>query len=168
MTTQRRVLSAGGGTASHHEWESTGYAVIRLDIDPRTKPDIVGSMTDIGDVSPFDAVYCAHALEHLYPHEVPRALSEFYRVLVKGGILVIIVPNLEGIKPTDDMVDGAGCTGLHLFYGDPAEIEDAPYMAHHYGFLAETLSRAISAAGFEVIYSKAAPSQQLVGLGIKR
>ena len=94
----------------------------RLDIDPRTAPDIVGTMTDIGDVGSYDAVVCNNALEHLYPHEVNRALNEFYRVLDFGGYVVIQVPDLQDVKPTEDIIPEIGMCGLHLFYGDPSRL----------------------------------------------
>jgi hypothetical protein len=69
-----------------------GWSVVRLDIDPRTEPDIVGSMTiPWGSSAPTRPSWCNNALEHLYPHEVNRALAEFYRVL-PGGRAVIRFP----------------------------------------------------------------------------
>ena len=44
-----------------------------------------------------DAVYASHALEHLRPDEGLRLLKEFYRVLKPGGIVRIVVPDLEAI-----------------------------------------------------------------------
>ena len=77
---------------------------VRLDIDPEHNPDIVASMLDMGDIGTYDGIYTCHSLEHVYPHEVPIALSEFYRVLNKDGVAIIIVPDLEGVKANEDMV----------------------------------------------------------------
>jgi hypothetical protein len=73
---QRTVLIAGCGDEGR-QWTDQGWSVVRLDIDPRTEPDIVASMTDLGDIGPYDAVACNNALEHLYPHEVNNALRSF-------------------------------------------------------------------------------------------
>lgn len=107
-------------------------------------------MTDLGDIGPYDVVYCSHALEHLYPHDVPRALAEFRRVLKPGGAAVILVPDLEGVPATDDVLPGSKLCGLQLMYGDAGQIEEFPHMAHHSGFVAATLRATMAAAGFEV------------------
>jgi SAM-dependent methyltransferase len=45
----------------------------------------------------FDAVYHAHLLEHLAPAEAARLLAECRRVLRPGGVLRVVVPDLEAI-----------------------------------------------------------------------
>lgn len=140
--------------------------MVRLDIDPRTSPDIVGDMTNLGPVGPFDAVACNNALEHLYPHQVPKALAEFYRVLAPGGHAVIQVPDLEGVAANADILPDIGMTGLHLYYGDPELIEEFPYMAHHTGFVKETLGKALETAGFKTMV-KRLPCHQLIAIGTK-
>lgn len=137
---------------------------MRLDIDPRTNPDIVGSMTDLGDIGPFEAVACNNALEHLYPHEVTKALSEFKRVLKPGGIVVIQVPDLQDVKATEDLLPEIGMSGLHLMYGDPGKLEEFPYMAHHSGFVEESLRRVMEQSGFSV-QTKRLSCYQLMGIG---
>lgn len=129
---------------------------IRLDIDDTFKPDILGSITDMGDIGPFDAAYTSHTLEHLYPYDVPNALDEFLRVLRPGGHVICIVPDLEGVQPNEDVVyvcgdGGYEITGLHMFYGDPRLIQQYPYMAHHCGFVSATLEKAFVAAGFTTV-----------------
>jgi SAM-dependent methyltransferase len=170
-TEARTVLSVGAGTQELIEWIGEGYKVITLDIEPRTNPDILGSMTNMGDIGPYDAVFCCHALEHLYPHEVTWAITEFYRVLKPGGKVVIMVPDLEDVRPNEDtlyLAGGIAVSGLHLYYGDPTQIEEFPYMAHHCGFVAETLQKAIGLAPFELIETKRLPNYNLLGVGVKR
>lgn len=128
-----------------------GYEEVRLDIDPDVQPHIVASITDLGDIGPFDALYTSHCLEHLYPHEVLGALQGFKRVLKPGGAAIIIVPDLEGVQPTDDTVydSPAGpVSGLDMIYGMARLIATNPYMAHHCGFVQQTLTEVIEAAGF--------------------
>lgn len=172
----RRVLSVGSGPDSGAEqswtqkWEVEGYQVVRLDIDPRNSPDICANMTDLGEVGSFDVVYCCHALEHLYPHEVHKALAEFYRVLVPYGSAVIMVPDLEDVRPTEEILDiptMGPVTGLHLFYGDASQIEQYPYMAHHCGFVKDTLQRAMRLAGFANIQVRRAAAYNLIATGQK-
>ena len=59
------------------------WAEIRFDIDKNVNPDIEGTLTDMSQVETgsVDAIYSSHNIEHVYPHEVPIVLNEFYRVL---------------------------------------------------------------------------------------
>lgn len=123
-------------------------------------------MTDLGDIGPFDAVACNNALEHLYPHEANKALREFYRVLRPGGHAIIQVPDLQDVEPTEDLIPEIGMCGLHLYYGDPALLEEFPYMAHHCGFVETTLRRVLEMAGFQAIV-KRLPCHQLMGIGVR-
>jgi predicted SAM-dependent methyltransferase len=146
-----RVLHAGCGTAPLPEW-LPGQET-RLDIDPGVSPDITAPMTALGDIGPFDIVYCSHVLEHMPPHEIEQALREIRRVLVPGGFLIVIVPNLANVAPNSTVVyvSPAGpITGLDMYYGMATLVQDNPYMAHKYGFVPETLRAFLARAGFEV------------------
>ena len=144
------VLHVGCGRQPLPEWLD-GHDEVRLDIDPGVEPDIIASMTDLGDIGPFDVLYTSHTLEHLYPDEVPIALAEFRRVLKPGGFATIIVPNLDGILPTEDVVyeapSGPVC-GLDMYYGAGSRIGNNRYMAHHCGFVPSTLKAVVDQAGF--------------------
>jgi SAM-dependent methyltransferase len=143
---------------------------VRLDINPDAKPDIVASMTDMGDIGPFDGLYTSHALEHLAPHDVARALSEFRRVLKPGGVAIIIVPDLEDVRPTDDVVyvcaSGVPITGRDMYYGLASLLEANPYMAHRTGFVAATLEKAMREAGFAKGSVYRAGDFNLIGVGV--
>jgi SAM-dependent methyltransferase len=146
-----RVLHAGCGNESLPEW-LPGLET-RLDIDPAVSPDIVAPLTDMGDVGPFHMAYCAHALEHLPPHEIDVALKEFHRVLHPGGFLIVVVPNLTNVRPTEDVIyhSPAGpVTGLDMYYGMARLVKDNPFMAHKYGFVRDTLELFMTRAGFKV------------------
>lgn len=149
------VLHVGCGYEPLPEWLSgLGHAETRLDIDPDCEPDIVASMTDLGPIGPFDMVFSCHCLEHLAPHDVPVALAEFSRVLKPDGKAVIMVPDLEGVAATDEVlfVSPAGpICGLDLFYGLRTALPERPYMAHRTGFVSLTLQAALDAAGFSTV-----------------
>jgi predicted SAM-dependent methyltransferase len=43
------------------------------------------------------AIYASHVLEHLYRDEAQRLVKESLRVLARGGVLRVVVPDLEAI-----------------------------------------------------------------------
>lgn len=148
----------------------TGLDEVRLDIDPDVGPDIVASMTDMGEIGPFDAIYCSHALEHLYPHDVATALGEFRRVLRPGGKVMVIVPDLEGVEATDEplfMSASGPISGRDMIYGLARYVAESPYMAHRTGFVAATLAKALSDAGFERTAASRLGDYNLFGAAMK-
>jgi SAM-dependent methyltransferase len=162
------VLHVGCGGNPLPDWldgEET-----RLDIDPQHNPDVVASMTDMGDIGGFDLLYCSHSLEHLYPHDVPVALSEFRRVLKDGGQAIVIVPDLEDVTPTSEPLletpAGPVC-GLDMIYGMSRLIADNEHMAHHFGFIAETLTLALKDAGFSGVRVLRGNDYNLIGAARK-
>jgi predicted SAM-dependent methyltransferase len=87
-----RLLNIGCGAAYHPEW-------LNLDAQPGS-PAVMAHdarrALPIGDES-LDAVYASHVLEHLAAEDGARLLRECHRVLAGGGILRIVVPDLEEI-----------------------------------------------------------------------
>jgi ubiquinone/menaquinone biosynthesis C-methylase UbiE len=156
---RRRVLHAGfGGSSLPPDFGDCDET--RLDADPSTRPDVVASIVDLGDIGPFDVVYCSHTLEHIYPHEVPIALREFRRVLAEEGQLILFVPDLEGLVISDDVLfeSFAGpITAFDLIYGHRKELGESLYMAHHTGFTSKTLEAALREVGFSRVATKRLP-----------
>ncbi len=168
----RRVLHAGCG--AERLPDSFGFGAcneVRLDICPEFSPDILANITDMGDIGLFDAAFSSHCLEHLYPAEVGVALGEFYRVIKPGGHLIIVVPDLEGVLPTEDVVYECltgPITGLDMYYGHHGAIPSSPHMAHHCGFVKETLTRVLLAAGFDEVHTMPLPHiKSLIGIAKK-
>ena len=147
------LLHVGAGAHPLPDWAQPDRETT-LDINPNYNPDIVASMTDMGDIGEYDLVFSSHCLEHVYRHECPIALSEMFRVLVKGGTAIVIVPNIEDVKPTHDVLyvsyEGPVC-GLDILYGYSPVIEDDPGMAHKNGFTLEILKDEFQKAGFRNI-----------------
>lgn len=170
-----RFLHVGGGpiTVGNDtlpDW-AVGCVETRLDIEPDVQPDILASMTDMGDIGGFNFVFSCHALEHLYPHDVPIALAEHYRVLADGGIAITIVPDLTGIEATDEPVYesySGPITGLDMIYGKASFVADSIYMAHHTGFTEKTLRAAYEQAGFTEISVKPVQCHSIMCMGKKK
>jgi predicted SAM-dependent methyltransferase len=164
----RRVLHVGCGKQPVNEYFG-GWEEVRLDIDPSCSPDVVASLTDMGDIGEFDAVYGSHVLEHFAADEVGKVLSECYRVLKRGGLCMMIVPNLEHVRPTLEVVyeSTAGpITGLDMYYGKTDMVVDNPFMAHKTGFVPETMNRAMSGV-FEKVQTRELTHYNLLGIGVK-
>jgi predicted SAM-dependent methyltransferase len=136
---------------------------VRLDVDPAVAPDIIGSMTDMSSVDneSVDAIFSSHNIEHLYPHEVPVALSEFVRVLKPDGFIVLTCPDLQAVcamvaedKLTDVAYESpAGpISPVDMLYGyRPAMALGNLYMAHRSGFTEKVLSATLRVAGLPCV-----------------
>ena len=87
----RRYLNVGAGRRLSPDWTNLDLAraphVQRHDLR-RPLPFADGT---------FDAVYSSHVLEHLERDHAPRVLAEMRRVLKPGGIVRVVVPDLERI-----------------------------------------------------------------------
>ncbi len=167
-----RVLHAGAGGSKVPAPYFPGFEEVTLDIDGRSNPDMVGSMVDMSFVpdETFEAAYTSHTLEHVYPHEVRLCLFNFLRVLKPGGMLMVVVPNLEGIKATEDVVymsNSGPISGLDMIYGHHALIAESPFMAHKCGFVKETLKAAFESVGFAKVEVHADDCFNLNAIAVK-
>ncbi|MDA9499506.1 class I SAM-dependent methyltransferase [Bradyrhizobium sp. CCBAU 11357] len=163
----KKVLNAGSGPVNperlQRSFRTGGWQEVRMDVDPRVAPDIVGSLEDLSQVADksFDAVYCSHSLEHLYPHDVRAALRGIVRVLKPDGFALITSPDLEPIAAL--VAQGRGeevayesplgpITALDMIYGHAASIERGNhFMAHNTGFTEERMARLLLEARFDEV-----------------
>lgn len=133
---------------------------IRLDMATSVKPDIVASMTDMREVPDdfADALLSSHNIEHVYWHEVPKALGEFKRVIKPGGFVCIYCPDIQliGEKVSEgdllatiyDSPSGP-ITPMDFLYGlRPSLASGAHSMAHKCAFAQPMLFDLLKQAGF--------------------
>jgi ubiquinone/menaquinone biosynthesis C-methylase UbiE len=162
--TKKYVLHVGCGPYNPKKlparFRSDEWQEIRLDIDPQVRPDIVASITDMGGIrsGSFDALFSSHNIEHLYPHEVDTALSEFARVLKPDGFALITCPDLQTVAEyiAEDKLDETLYTSpagpiapVDILYGHrPSLAKGNLFMAHKMGFTAKTLGQALVRNGF--------------------
>jgi predicted SAM-dependent methyltransferase len=158
------VLNVGCGyplrQKLHRHFHGPEWREVRLDIDPAVAPDLVCSMTDMASVASdsVDAIWSSHNLEHLHRHEVPRALSEFLRVLRPGGLLLMTLPDLQRVAElvvADRLEDEAylspsgPITPLDMMFGHtPSLANGHMFMAHKTGFTGGSLERLLGESGF--------------------
>lgn len=165
----KRLLNVGGNSRLIPlPGQYAGYEHLLLDIDPASAADIVCDARQLSrlEAAQFDAVYCAHNLEHYHRHEVPVVLSGFLHVLRDGGSAEIRVPDLAAVMAAVvggnlDVEDvlyhsvSGPITVLDVIYGFGIEIERSgkDYFAHKTGFTQASLMRVLQRAGFSTIYS---------------
>lgn len=168
----RKFLHVGCGQSRQGDligFASPDWQEVRLDINPEMEPDIVGTMTDMGNVpsASMDAVYSSHNVEHVFPHEVPSVLSEFHRVLRDDGFLVVTCPDLEAVCQfvvqrglTEPLFTGpmGPITPMDALYGHVGAIAAGnEFMAHKGGFTIQTLAGSLQAAGFKTLHGGRRP-----------
>src|SRR5690606_24367669 len=114
----------GRGGSYHSADLMPGRAELVLNIEQIDQPD--GS---------FDVIMCSHVLEHV---DDTKALREMYRILAPGGMVLLMVPMIDGWAQT---------------YEDPA-IASARDRERHFGqwdhvrFYGADIRQRILAAGF--------------------
>jgi hypothetical protein len=164
-------VGCGGQTkAGLKGFNTDAWQEIRFDIDPNVKPDILGTLTDMSQVTTgsMQAVFSSHNIEHIYAHEVPRALSEFHRVLDENGLAVITCPDLqsvcaavaEGRLMEPLYVSPAGpISAIDILYGHRGFMQHGNlYMAHKGGFNYASLQQSLFDVGFVKVLGGARPA----------
>ena len=86
------MLNVGCGQRFHADWVNVD--LVPADSSVRACDISKGLPFDDGQ---FDAVYHSHVLEHLDPAAGRALLAECLRVLKPGGVVRIVVPDLEQI-----------------------------------------------------------------------
>ena len=169
----KKLLHVGCGLQNKNGLKGFGsseWQEVRFDIDPKVNPDIQGTLTDmtlVGSES-VDAIFSSHNIEHVFPHEVPIVLAEFYRVLKPNGIVVITCPDLQVVceavardkllEPLYESPAGP-ISPIDILYGHRGYLQQGNhYMAHKCGFTYSALGGTFLAAGFKEIFGGRRPA----------
>ena len=168
----KTLLNVGCGYSNISEilgFNDLDWKEIRLDIDKRVNPDILGSLTDMSSVenASIDAIYSAYNLDHIYPHEVPVALNEFHRVLNDDGIVALRCPDIQKIceviaqdKLLDSLYESpiGPIYPIDILFGNRQQVAGGnEYMAKKSGFTYSVLDKTFAEAGFPVRYGGRMP-----------
>jgi SAM-dependent methyltransferase len=140
-----------------------GWRRERLDIDPATCPDVLLDARELHRLpqGKYDAVYCAHNLEHYHRHDAVKVLRGIHHVLKGDGFLELRVPDLEQVirvvaqhhLDVDDVLYesfGRPIRVRDVIYGYSAEIERTgnDFFAHKTGFTSNSLVNLVVPQGF--------------------
>ncbi len=115
----------------------------------------IGWRLDSIGAASVDYVYARHVLEHMHRADAERAIREWRRVLRPGGLLHLVVPNIEfharqllglvACPQAQDQADHA----LAGFYGwQNPEHGGSEIDTHKWGYTPSSLQAALVAAGF--------------------
>lgn len=121
---------------------------INMDIRDEVSPDKVSLVYPVDyDESTFDMVYASHILEHFPRKQTLNVLQEWVRILKRGGILRLSVPNFEALiniyKRTKDLDQIIG-----PLYGK----QNYRYNYHNTVFDLKTLKGLMEKAGLTAVH----------------
>lgn len=125
-----RLLNLGCGGHFHPDWVNADIAPH----DSRVLQHDLQSRLPFEDSS-FAAVYHSHVLEHIPKSQAAAFLNECHRVLAPGGVLRVVVPDLEMI------------TRLYLKYLDEAVAGDEEAAKRHEWMTLELLDQLVREEG---------------------
>ena len=177
----KTLLNVGCGWSNISQlkgFNNDNWKEIRFDIDKDVNPDIEGKLTDMSlvETASVDAIYSSYNLDHIYAHEVPIALKEFYRVLNEDGIAVVKCPDIQTVceliaqdKYLELLYESeiGPIYPIDVIYGHRGEIEAGnEYMAKKVGFTYSALNASFAEAGFKARYGGRFPSNGGGELGI--
>jgi predicted SAM-dependent methyltransferase len=153
---------------------------VRVDVDATVAPDILADVTDLSAIESgsVDAVWSAHCIEHLYLHQVSKAVAEAYRILSDDGFFCMIVPDLQAIAEyiANDRLhevvyeSPAGPVTAHdiVFGFGPFLAQSHLSMAHHCGFTPTLLAQKLRESPFAEIVMRRRAGQELAAVACKR
>ena len=151
-------------------FNNDNWKEIRFDIDKNVNPDIVGTLTDMSliETGSVDAIYSSYNLDHIYAHEVPIALKEFYRVLNEDGIAVVKCPDIQTVceliaqdKLLELLYESpiGPIYPIDVIYGHRWYLKNGnEYMAKKVGFTYSALDASFAEAGFKARYGGRMPA----------
>ena len=169
----KTLLNVGCGHSDISQikgFDTDNWREVRLDIDQNVNPDILGSLTDMNQVSSgsIDAIYSAYNLDHIYAHEIPTALKEFHRVLNEDGIAIVRCPDIQTIcdliakdRLLEQLYESpmGPILPMDILFGNRKEIEDGnEFMAKKVGFTYSVLEQTFGEAGFQARYGGRMPT----------
>ena len=155
---------------------------VGVDFNPDVDPEILAEADDLHMIADntVDEVYASHVLEHLPFGN--KALEEWLRVLKPGGMLTVVVPDINGIymmsqhhgtwgaygQPIDETYVNAAAFGASLLSELIPEMKDlynGPGHVHRQIFIEGMLLKRVVEAGYANARESADTMLGPVGMG---
>lgn len=141
MTTDLKV-HVGCGNTYLNGW-------FNCDVQPPSRGGKIDQLCDARQIPLPDesasVVMACHVIEHFARYEAPHVLAEWRRILKKGGLLILELPNLE--DACRNLLAGkADNMSLWPIYGDWNH-ED-PHMLHKHGYTPGSIQSLLEECGF--------------------
>ena len=155
---------------------------VGVDFNPDVDPEILAEADDLHMIADntVDEVYASHVLEHLPFGN--KALEEWLRVLKPGGMLTVVVPDINGIymmsqhhgtwgaygQPIDETYVNAAAFGASLLSELIPEMKDlynGPGHVHRQIFIHGMLLKRVVEAGYANARESADTMLGPVGMG---
>jgi len=140
-----RLLDVGCGRGEFLEAAGErGFDARGIDLDPAAIAAADGLPAEVADAldflpthpAEFEAIFCAHVIEHLVPDAAARLIQAAAGSLRPGGVLCLVTPN-PGSLPTI----------THEFWRDPSHTR--PYDVEALAFLCGQAGLEITASGID-------------------
>ncbi|HEX9461011.1 MAG TPA: methyltransferase domain-containing protein [Alphaproteobacteria bacterium] len=112
-----------------------------FDISPGPGVDVVGNCKDLSAFAAdsIETIYASHVLEHLrWRDELPAALTEWRRVLVPGGTVMISVPDIERLCQLfvhPELTSDDRFMVMKMMFGAQEDPHDIHYVGLNFDFL---------------------------------
>jgi len=138
------------------------YDVHTLDARAEVRPTYVSSIEKIPvPDETFDLVFASHVLEHVKKNDINKTLKEWRRVLKTGGILQLVVPDLE-IACIEVLSMTTGPATWDILYG----AQDHAFNFHYCGYTWQALEALIKLYGFSS--HKIENKNRCIYMGVKK
>jgi predicted SAM-dependent methyltransferase len=169
----KTLLNVGCGWSNISQikgFNNDDWKEIRFDIDKNVNPDIEGTLTDMSlvETGSVDAIYSSYNLDHIYAHEIPIALKEFYRVINEDGFVFVRCPDIQTVceliaqdKYLELLYESemGPIYPIDVMYGNRWQIQNGnEYMAKKVGFTYSALNASFAEAGFKSRYGGRMPA----------
>lgn len=141
-----RIVDLGCGPV--HQQFPEGVPV-RVDLDERWNPDMRADVRHLPmDDAQFDIVFSSHCLEHFSRADQHVCMAEWKRIMVPGGELRLVLPNLEWaadkLLKFEELSEKERRDAWNVLYG----AQSSPYDFHMNGFTPSSLREFVAGFGF--------------------
>lgn len=145
------------------------WGILGKDYDVKW-PQIV--LRDIRGILPYtnasvDYIYCSHVLEHFEKWETGKILKECRRVLKKGGVMRVVLPDIDIIRKisnADEFNQVMVGYDRNLFSGLMGKIKLLAIRPHRWMYNFKSFKKLLTGAGFVNVKKSSYRSGSIPGL----